>query len=68
MTKTPSQSPRNPNPYDRWVAPEHARFARSMRRDYIRDDFGRPIRPLKRELLVDNRPLVMKEAKDILKK
>lgn len=68
MTSTPSQINRNPNPYDRWVAPEHARFARSMRRDYIRDDLGKPIRPLKRELVVDGRPLVMKEAKDISKK
>jgi len=68
MTKYSSHTPRNPNPHDRWIAPEHARFARSMRRDYVRDDLGKPIRPLKRELVVDNRPLVMKEMKDISKK
>jgi hypothetical protein len=68
MTNTPSQLNRNPNPHDRWVAPEHARFARSMRRDYIRDDLGRPVRPKKRELVVDNRPQVMKQVEESMKK
>lgn len=42
-----------------WVAPEHSKVARSMNRDYPRDDWGRPIRECGRELKIDSRPSVM---------
>lgn len=52
---------------DNWVAPEHARFARSMERDWVRDDFGKPVNPRKRELVIEKKPLVMREQERIEK-
>ncbi len=61
-------TPRRHKARDSWVAPEHGKVARSMKRDYIRDDFGRPVLPKKRELVVDARPQVMKEEEEIRRK
>ena len=54
-------------PKDNWVAPEHARFARSMERDWVRDDLGRPVNPRKRELVINKKPLVMREREIVEK-
>ncbi len=42
-----------------WAAPEHQRVARSMIRDYPRDDWGRRIPNKPKELKVDIRPTSM---------
>lgn len=47
------------NPADVWVSPFHERFARSMERDYPRDDWGKRIPGKSRELKIDKRPNVM---------
>lgn len=44
---------------DNWTAPEHARLAQDMVRDYPRDDYGRRIPGKSRELILDKRPSVM---------
>ncbi len=45
---------------DSWLAPEHARLATDMKRDWPRDDWGRPIRDGRGKLLVlDPRPTIM---------
>jgi hypothetical protein len=43
-----------------WLAPEHVRLAQDMRRDYPRDELGRRIDGKPRELVLDNRPTVMR--------
>ena len=44
---------RKVNKNDSWVSPFHGRDARSMRRDYYRDDYGRPNREWGRHLVVE---------------
>lgn len=51
------------NPNDSWVAPEHYRFSRGMRRDYDRDEEGKPIKHRGRNLVVDPRPTIMTPEK-----
>ena len=46
-----------------WIAPEHARAALGMRRDYPRDDWGVPLRETGKELVLDPRPQIMIEEK-----
>lgn len=41
-----------------WVAPEHARDASAMKRDFDRNDKGEPISKVK-HLVVDKRPTIM---------
>jgi hypothetical protein len=45
--------PRKTQKNDSWVAPEHGRFAKTMRRDWYRDDHGRPIKEFGRHLVVE---------------
>lgn len=42
-----------------WVAPEHARSASGMIRDYPRDEKGQKIEGTERELKIDKRPTIM---------
>lgn len=42
-----------------WVAPEHARVAQSMRKDYPRNERGEVIPNTKKELVIDVRPSIM---------
>jgi hypothetical protein len=58
--------PENARPYkpkdkkNSWVAPEHARDASAMTRDYPRDDYGAPIKDNRgREIKIDKRPTIM---------
>jgi hypothetical protein len=64
----PREVKREPyNPYrpkekkkpNNWVAPEHAKGASAMNRDYPRDDFGQRIEGRERELKIDKRPSIM---------
>ena len=55
--------PRKEKKHLAWVAPEHARIAASMRRDYPRNNKGEPLPGAKRELVVDKRPTVMVPAR-----
>ncbi len=50
-----------------WRAPEHSKITSDMERDFPRDDFGIPIRGSKKEFLVlDNRPTIMKPARETI--
>ncbi len=60
-SKRPRQTP------DSWVAPEHAKIAMSMERDFPRDDLGRKIDGRQRELVVDPRPNIMKPEKPTIR-
>lgn len=58
---TPKPKPiRIPSKRNNWVCPEHERFASSMKRDFPRDDLGRPLREYGRELVIDKKPNVMR--------
>jgi len=60
MTQDSSNiTPRKWQPKESWTAPEHKSEARSMRRDYPRDDLGNKIPGKGKELQVDKRPTVM---------
>lgn len=48
---------------DSWIAPEHSRFARSMRKDYPRDERGDPLREHGRRLVLDPRPAILVPAR-----
>jgi hypothetical protein len=47
------------NPKTAWLAPEHVRLAQDMKRDFPRDDLGRPVEGTERRLVIDPRPAVM---------
>lgn len=55
-----NKGPRKPRE-EHFKAPEHHRISSDMRRDYPRDDWGRKIPGSSRELVVDNRPTILKE-------
>ena len=38
-----------------------------MERDWVRDDLGRPVNPRKRELVINKKPLVMREREIVEK-
>ncbi len=52
--------PRKRDKKPNWVAPEHSGMVKDMKRDFPRDDLGRPLPNSKKDQLVlDNRPTIM---------